>query len=70
MQVLVFRQRNSTFVRNLQDEETKGLDVQLMKNLNRVWELPWWPSGKQFALQCRGHRFAPCLGRFNIPQDN
>ena len=25
----------------------------------KIWELPWWLSGKESACQCRGHRFGP-----------
>ena len=26
---------------------------------NMYVELPWWSSGKEYALKCRGHRFDP-----------
>jgi len=29
-----------------------------------VWELPRWLSGKEFAYQCRRHRFYPWVGRY------
>ena len=28
-----------------------------------IQELPWWPSGKESACQCRGHRFDPWSGK-------
>ena len=29
-----------------------------------VWELPRWLNGKEFAYQCRRHRFYPWVGRY------
>ena len=29
------------------------------KNKNKKTELPWWSSGEEFALLCRGHGFDP-----------
>ena len=32
---------------------------------NWFWGLPWWSSGKESALQCRGRRFDPWSGNYN-----
>ena len=36
----------------------------------RVPGLPWWPSGYELALQCRGTGLVPGVGRLPTQQDN
>ena len=40
-------------------EPCLGVIYVLAKMFNNSLRIPWWLSGKEFARQCRGHRFDP-----------
>ena len=36
--------------------------TEIFVRIKNEW-FPWWLSGKEFACQCRKHRFDPCSGK-------
>ena len=44
-------------------QATGWISIHTMEfTLKRKEGLPWWSSGKESVLQCRGHRFDPWSG--------